>query len=77
MGEPIRAHASYVIGHISYVPYVYCMGCAKCAHGVLMESRIVYATRSWTAKQDAFVTRLVYTYVRVLSDTVIAWSSRY
>jgi hypothetical protein len=41
------------------------MGRAKCARGVLMESCIVYATRSWTAKQDAFVTRLVCTYVHV------------
>jgi hypothetical protein len=73
IGEPIRAHASYVIGRISYVPYVYCMGHAKCARGVLMKSRIVCATRSWTAKQDVFVTRLICTYVCVLSDTVTAW----
>jgi hypothetical protein len=66
------AHGSYVIGRISYVPNVYCMGRAKCARGVLMESRIVCATRLWTAKQDAFVTRFICTYVRVLSDMVTA-----
>jgi hypothetical protein len=48
------------------------MGRAKCARGVLMESRIVYVMRSWTAKQDAFVTHLICTYVHVLSDTVTA-----
>jgi hypothetical protein len=66
LGEPITAHGSYVIRRISDVPYVYYMGRAKCAHGVLMESRIVCTTQSWTAKQDAFVTRLICTYVRVL-----------
>jgi hypothetical protein len=66
------AHSSYVIGRISYVPNVYCMGRAKCVRGVLMKSRIVCVTRLWTAKQDTFVTRFVCTYVRVLSDTVTA-----
>ena len=65
LGEPIRAHTSYVIGRISDVPHVYYMECTKCAHGVLMELRIVCATRLWTAKQDVFVTRLICTYVRV------------
>jgi hypothetical protein len=72
LGEPIMAHGSYVIRCISDVPYVYYMGRAECVRGVLMESHIVCATRSWTAKQDAFVTCLVCTYVRVLSDTVTA-----
>jgi hypothetical protein len=72
LGEPITAHGSYVSGRISDVPYVYYMGRAKCACGILMESRIVCTTQSWTAKQDTFVTRLVCTYVRVLSDTVTA-----
>jgi hypothetical protein len=77
MGEPIGAHDSYVIGRIHMCHMMYCMGRAKCACGVLMKSRTVYATRSWTAKQDAFVTRLVCTYVRVYCDTVTAQSSRY
>jgi hypothetical protein len=71
-GEPIMAHGSYVIRCISYVPHVYYMGRAKCAHGVLMKLHIVCMTHLWTAKQDAFVTCLVCTYVHVLSDMVTA-----
>jgi hypothetical protein len=42
------------------------MGRTKCARGVLMESRTVYVTCLWTAKQDVFVMCLICTYVRVL-----------
>jgi hypothetical protein len=46
--------------------------CKVCAWGTYGVACIVCATRLRTAKQDAFVTRLVCTYVRVLSDTVTA-----
>jgi hypothetical protein len=77
VGEPITAHSSYVIGCISYVPYVYCMGRAKCVHRVLMKSCIVCMMHLWTAKQDVFAMRLICTYVCVLSDMVTAQSRSY